>query len=128
MCTKCASWCYSNSTSKASYNKAYQLCPSMYKMEKLFLKKVVGRFWRKKNEECSYLKKKVDVVNKNNIKPQFNTPCSKLSYKIFYPGAHKAMRRIKFMQFFILELNYGAPRTQWCSCERHAPFCEDDYL
>lgn len=63
---------------------------------------------------------------KDNRKPQFNTPCSKLSYKIFYPGAHKTMRRNKFMQFFTLELSYGAPRTQWCSCERHAPFCEDD--
>jgi hypothetical protein len=71
-------------------------------------------------------KMKGDVVNKNNTKPQFNAPCSKLLYKRLCCGAHTATMKMKLVHFFILELNYGAPQSRWCSCVRHDPFCEDD--
>jgi hypothetical protein len=62
-------------------------------MERVFIKKSDRKIWHKKMR-CLLLKRK-DVVNKNNAKPQINTPCSKLSNNRFCFGAHTALVNLK---------------------------------
>ena len=91
--------------------------------------KVAGKIWHKKTEEVFILKKKDEKNNKIKIyEASMQRTMSKalLQIILFWHTHTNNNDEAKHVHVFTVEVSCGASQIQWCSCERHAPFCEDD--